>query len=494
MKLFEPLSLGPVTLASRVVLPAMVTRLSGEDGHVNQDILSRYARFAVGEPGLIVVEAMGISQAKSGPLLRISDDQFLPGLERLAACVHKTAGVRVVPQIIHFLKIARSGWRQTIADLTVPEIAEIIRQFAAAAVRARVAGFDGVELHMAHAYTMSSFLSRKNRRKDEYGGSLANRLRAPTQALLAVRQAVGRDFLVGVRFDGEECITDGYSLHDAQRIAVQLGRSGADYVSISAGGKFEDAIHKPGQPLYPYTGYSGDRCMPGKAYPDGFNLYLAAGIRQALQAHGLAQVRVIGSGKIWDPDHAERIVAEQVDLVGMARQLLADPDWPRKVKSGRRDTIVWCEYGNVCKALDENFQKVRCTLWPKEALHAPESLLPAAAPPPRWPEGGAGLVAELGRGRVRLSWQRALAAAPRPGSAGDPAELYGYELLRGEGERRAAELGHYASVRAATPAFLDSDILSGQTYTYAVQAYDRRGVRGPLSEPLTLRLPEVAVD
>lgn len=186
----------------------------------------------------------------------------------------------VVPQIIHFLKIARSGWRQTIADLTTAQIRDLIKQFAGAAARARRAGFDGVELHMAHAYTLSSFLSRRNRRRDEYGGSLDNRLRAPTQALVAVRQAVGRDFLVGVRFDGEECITHGYSLRDAQQTAVQLGRSGADYVSVSAGGKFEDAVHKPGEPLYPYTGYSGDRCMPGKAYPDGFNLYLAAGTRR----------------------------------------------------------------------------------------------------------------------------------------------------------------------------------------------------------------------
>jgi 2,4-dienoyl-CoA reductase-like NADH-dependent reductase (Old Yellow Enzyme family) len=484
MTLFEPLTVGPVTLRNRIVLPAMVTRLSGEDGHVNPDIVDRYVRFAKGEPGLIVVEAMGISQAKSGPLLRIGGDEFLPGLRHLAQRVHDTAPVLVVPQIIHFLKLARSGWRQTIADLTPEQIRDLVSQFAAAAVRARRAGFDGVELHMAHAYTLSSFLSRRNRRRDQYGGSLANRLRVPSEALLAVRRAVGRDFLVGVRFDGEECITDGYSLPDAQQIAVQLGRSGADYVSVSAGGKFEDAVHKPGEPLYPYTGYSGDRCMPGKAYPDGYNLYLPTGIRQALHAHGLASVRVVGTGKIWAPDHAEQLVREQVDLVGMARQLLADPDWPAKVRRGRRDTVVFCEYGNVCKALDENFQRVRCTLWPKDALHAPESLLPPTAEPPQWPAAGPGLVAECGRGRVRLSWQRAVI-----GRTADPGELYGYELLRGQGECAVPDLPHYASVRGTTPAFLDTDLLSGQTYTYAVQAYDRRGVRGPRSAPLRLTLP-----
>src|SRR5688500_10297090 len=126
MKLFTPLPVGPVTLRNRIVLPAMVTRLSGEDGYVNQDIEERYVRFAQGEPGLIVVEAMGISTSRSGPLLRIGGDEFLPGLRRLASRIHDTAQVKVVPQIIHFLKISRSGWRQTIHDLTQAEIRAIV--------------------------------------------------------------------------------------------------------------------------------------------------------------------------------------------------------------------------------------------------------------------------------------------------------------------------------------------------------------------------------
>jgi len=481
LKLFEPIVVGPVTLPNRVVLPAMVTRLSGEDGHVNQDILDRYVRFAKGEPGLIVVEAMGISQSKSGPLLRISGDEYLPGLCRLSARIHETSATKVVPQIIHFLKIARSGWRQTIADLSSGDIREIVSLFAQAAARAKAAGFDGVELHMAHAYTLASFLSRRNRRRDEWGGSLENRLRAPTQVLRAVRAAVGDDFLIGIRFDGEECITDGYSLRDAQQIALRFAAEGAHYVSISAGGKFEDAVKKPGVPLYPYTGYSGDRCMPGKLYPDGYNLYLSEGIKQALCAHGYINVRVVGTGKIWRPEHAESLVQEgRIDLVGMARQLLADPDWPRKVRDGHADAVVYCEYGNVCKALDENFQRVRCTLWPKDALHAPETSRPWDVPPPAWPEGGAGLRAHHERGRIRLEWQRAVGA---------DAELYGYEVFRAEGEAAAETLPHHAMVRAATPTFLDGEVLSGQRYTYAIAAYDRRGVRGPRSAALTLTIP-----
>jgi 2,4-dienoyl-CoA reductase-like NADH-dependent reductase (Old Yellow Enzyme family) len=168
-RLFAPLTLNGLELPNRIVLTAMVTRLSGEDGFVNQDIRDRYLRFARGEPGLIVLEAMSVHGGKSGPLLRISDDTYLPGLADLARAIHDSSPCKVVPQIIHFLKVARSGWRQKIADLSQEEIRAIVAQYGDAAERARRGGFDGVELHMAHAYTLSSFLSRKNQRTDGYG-------------------------------------------------------------------------------------------------------------------------------------------------------------------------------------------------------------------------------------------------------------------------------------------------------------------------------------
>ena len=166
MKLLEPLDINGMVLPNRIAVPAMVTRLSGEDGYVNDDIIDRYRRYAEGEVGLIVVEAMAIHGSKSGPLLRISDDSFVPGHRRLAEAVHGASDSKVVPQIIHFMKVARSGWRQKIEDLSVEQIEAIIADFGAAAARTREAGYDGVELHSAHAYTLSSFLSRRNSRKD----------------------------------------------------------------------------------------------------------------------------------------------------------------------------------------------------------------------------------------------------------------------------------------------------------------------------------------
>src|SRR5690606_18708827 len=130
----------------------------------------------------------------------------------------------------------------------------------------------------------------------------------------------------GVRFDGEECIKGGYTVADSQLIAWRLVQAGVDYVSISAGGKFEDAIKREGEPLYPYTGYSGDRCMPGKSWPDAANRYLPAGIKSFLRERG-SDAPVVATGKINTPELAEEMLgAGDADLIGMARPLLADPD------------------------------------------------------------------------------------------------------------------------------------------------------------------------
>ncbi len=429
--LFQPLAIRGLTLPNRIVLTAMVTRLSGEDGHVSQDVIDRYTRFARGEAGLIVVEATAVHDAKSGPLLRLGSDTFIAGHRQLVQQVHDAGPSRVALQIIHFLKIARSGWRQTVDMLSSTEIRAVVDDYAAAAARAREAGYDAVELHMAHAYTLSSFLSRLNRRRDAYGGrSLESRLRLPTEVALAVRKAVGDDYPVGVRFDGEECIKGGYGLAEAKYMGLRLAQAGCDYLSLSAGGKFEDAVPKAGEPLYPYTGYSGDRTMPAAQYQDGPNVYLAAGIKDFLNAQGIT-TPVVTTGKIPTPRLAEAILqAGQADLVGFARALLADPDWPRKARLDQEDRIVRCVYGNVCKALDERFRTVRCVLWPKERLHAPDAPAGGDTEPPTWPEG-AELRAELRPGgQLRLTWR----------AAHDPQGVYGYEIFRATNEGPAAHL------------------------------------------------------
>lgn len=474
--LFAPFRINQVDLPNRLVLPAMVTRLSGEDGLVNDDIRARYTRFSRGEVGLIVVEAMAVHGAKSGPLLRISSDEYKPGLADLARRVHDAGPSKVVPQIIHFLKISRSGWRQTVDMLSREELDGIVEAYGAAAVRARECGYDGVELHMAHAYTMSSFLSRLNPRKDDYGGSLANRLRLPLRVVAKVRERVGRDFMVGVRFLGEECIRNGYTVVDAGPIAVALAGAaggGVDYISLSAGGKFEDARVIEGEPLYPYTGYSGDRCMPGNAYPDGANLYIPEAVRGYLRKAGF-ETPVVAVGKIGSLELAERVVQrEQGDLVGMARALLADPDLPRKWRTGREETVVRCIYGNVCKQLDENFRRVDCTLWPKKSGQAPTS---DDTTPPEWPESGPGMRADYKDGRVLLRWQ----------AATDNEAMYGYQIFRAE---RGGILVHHASVRALSTRYEDLRVIAGCHYKYALRPYDLAGNRGPMTDSIEIQVP-----
>lgn len=471
--LFTPIQIKTMRLPNRIILTAMVTRLSGEDGFVNQDITDRYVRFARGEPGLIVLEAMAVHGSKSGPLLRISDDQFIPGLRDLARQIHDVSPSKVVPQIIHFLKIARSGWRQKVTDLSRAEMRAIVEAYGSAAGRAVVAGYDGVELHMAHAYTLSSFLSRHNSRPDEYGGkSLENRMRLMTEVIGRVRQEVGDEFPLGVRFDGEECIKGGYSLEESKLIALRMAQLGVDYISISAGGKFEDAIKKPNEPLYPYTGYSGDRTMPGASYPDGYNVYLAEGIKAFINGRGY-HTPVVTTGKIPTFAVAESLLrAHRADLIGMARTLLADPDWPRKVRDGREDAVVRCVYGNLCKALDENFKRVVCgSLWPKGALQAPYS---TDTIPPAWPTNG-NLQAVEAEGRVRVTWEPAV----------DNEDVYGYEIAR------AIDRGPFeflTNVKSTQRTFFDHTAVGGFIYAYRVRAYDLAGNRSAPSNVATLAL------
>jgi dimethylglycine catabolism A len=467
--LFTPLRVGPFEVVNRFAVPAMVTRLSGDDGYVNDDIVERYQRFAEGGAGLIVVEATSVHGGRSGPLLKASSDEFIPGLSRLAAAVHDNGPGKLMLQIIHFLKVARSGWRQTVGDLSVDDLEALPGLFASAAMRAEQAGFDGVELHMAHAYTLSSMLSRMNRRRDHYGRTLENRLRLPTMVFDAVRTAVSPTFAVAVRFDAEECIRHGYSVAESAQFAVRFADHGAAYISLSAGGKFEDAQHREGKPLYPYTGYSGDRCMPGDTYPDAANIWMADAVRAELRRRGHS-TPVLGSGKIGTVQLADDVLERGAcDLVGMARALLADPFLPVKAGRGQHDEIVRCIYCNVCKSLDENFKTVVCYLWPKGSMQAPRPTDQARADV-HW-RAGAAVAVVVEPGAVRLRW---------PGCTGP---VSGYDILRSEDD---APFTRFMS--CTREAQLDDLVVAGRRYRYRVVPYDAAGRRGTPSEVVDVEL------
>jgi 2,4-dienoyl-CoA reductase-like NADH-dependent reductase (Old Yellow Enzyme family) len=272
--------------------------------------------------------------------------------------------------------------------MQLPHIAELPQVlpglFADAAARAKAAGFDGVELHFAHAYTMASFLSALNTRPDGYGGARENRVRLPREVIAAVDQRLRddgkRELVLGCRYLGDDVVTGGNRPADAEWFGVELARAGLDFLSISKGGKFEDAKPpKVGWSAYPYTGRSGYECMPtiysDERGPFARNVSLSGTIRAAVRAAGL-NTPIIGAGGLCEFAQAEAVLARgEADLVASARQSLADPDWFQKIRLGRGDEIRRCEFTNYCEALDQQHKQVTCKLWDREELDAPDVTL-----------------------------------------------------------------------------------------------------------------------
>lgn len=436
---FQPVQLGPLTARHRTWVPAMVPWRAGDDGSMTQAVLDWYGRFARGRPGVLVVEATGIRDIPSGPLLRIGHDRFVDGLRALVEVVRRESEgqTRLLIQLIDFLAIRRRpekgkflgrflavtdahrrwlaerglapegadddavrnalaarstdelrevltereyrdlayGYRETVNDEHLPHVAELPRVlpglFADAADRARLAGFDGVELHYAHAYTMASFLSRTNARTDGFGGSREGRVRLPVEVLRAVQQRVGEDYCVGLRMLGDEVIEGGSRIDDAVFYARALGAAGAHFVSVSKGGRFEDARQpNVGEAAYPYTGPSGKECMPpvfsDERGPFGRNVPLAAAIRRGLRDDGI-EAPVVAAGGICTFPQAEGVLERgEADIVAAARQTLADPDWFEKVRTGRGAEVRRCLFTNYCEGLDQKHKEVTCQLWDRE--------------------------------------------------------------------------------------------------------------------------------
>lgn len=449
--LYAPLRLASgLELAARTWVPAMVPWRATEDGFVTPEVLAWYERFAEGEPAVIVIEATGIRDVASGPLLRIGDDRFVPGLRELAKRVRVASGGRtkLFVQLIDFLRVRRRpnrdrylgsflqidaahrdalarfteddamlvapheqlrevmlrlgdeelreilsprehralthGDRELVTDTDLPHVAELPRVlpglFSAAAARAKHAGFDGVELHFAHAYTMASFLSPTNTREDGYGGSLENRLRLPLAVYEAVRSAVGVNFTVGARFLSREIIDGGLDEREAARIAIAFARAGMDFLSLSTGGKFDDAKQpKVGDAVYPYTGPSGFECMPPALSdargPHARQLATQGPIRRAVRVAGF-ETPVVVAGGISTFDQAEDALQRgDADLIAAARQSLADPDWWKKLREGASESIRRCVYSNYCEGLDQKHRAVTCKLWDRDALDEPGASL-----------------------------------------------------------------------------------------------------------------------
>ncbi|MHB0938618.1 MAG: FAD-dependent oxidoreductase [Armatimonadota bacterium] len=359
--LFSPGKIGRMTVKNRLFMAPMVRNYATKDGLVTPRYLAHIARIARGGVGGMILEAAYISQNGKGfaNQLGIHTDDCMPGLRELARAAHEH-GVVIGPQLYH-------GGRQTASAVTgkpivapsaipdptinevplalsVEEIRTLVTAYALAAVRAKEAGCDFVEIHGAHGYLITQFLSPfSNARDDQYGGSQDNRMRFLVEVVEAVRQAVGPEFPVTVRLSGEEQVPMGLTIEDTMHIAKRLESLRVDAVHISAGN---------------YASYERGYMIQPMAIPDGPLIPLAERVKQELR------IPVIAVGKIRTPELAEEVIhSGKADFVALGRLLLADPDWPVKAQEDRSeqiDTCIACNQGCISR-LFENLD-VWCTV------------------------------------------------------------------------------------------------------------------------------------
>ncbi len=363
-RLQEPAQLGGLSLKNRTVMPAMGTGYGSLEGEATDRLLAYMARRARGGVGLIVTEVLAVHPAGRGfpGELGIFHDGFAPGLERLTEVVHEAgaavaaqlhhAGRETFPQVIGEQPVAPSpiGSRALGSqprELSREEIADLVGCYAAAAVRAREAGFDAVEVHGAHGYLVNQFISPySNLREDEYGGDGPGRMRFAREIVRAIKSEAGSSFPVIFRLSSSELVRGGYDIDYLLPLLGPLAAEGVDAFHVSCG-----VYDSPGNPT-----------CPGMHHPAGLNLERAAAIREA------TGIPVIVAGKMHDPALAERAVEfGQVDAVAFGRQHLADPDFLGKAWEGRAGDIracLSCNQGCIDR-ITFQFKAITCSINPE---------------------------------------------------------------------------------------------------------------------------------
>ncbi len=466
--LFSPIRINGMTLKNRAVMPPMGTGYGNADGTVSDRLIQYLARRARGGTGLIITEVCAVDLRGKAFLNEIGawSDTFIPGLTRLTEAIHGEGG-KIALQLHHAGREtfeAAAGGKpeapspipsvvlgQPCEEMSVARIAFMIEAFAQAAIRAKMAGFDAVEIHGAHGYLLNQFLSPfSNQRTDEYGGSEENRSRFILLTVAAVRKAVGSDFPVIIRVSADELIRGGYDLEFMKRLAPQLVEAGCDAIHASVG-------------VYSTPGNLSIASMDTEA---GFNLFRARAIKETVN------IPVIGVGRINDPELAERAIAEgNADLISFGRQHLTDPDFIRKAEAGRFKEIrrcVACNQGCI-ERLTFEMKSATCTFNPecgKEYKGTPT------------PVEGAKRLWVIGAGPAGLS--AALAAAGR----GYEVEIFEKEAVPGGQVQSASRPPHKESYLE----WVDWSIRQLETYRVKIH-FDREMT----AERLVERKPDALI-
>lgn len=366
-RLFTPGRIGSLEIPNRIVKAPTSTGMSNMDGTVSERLFRHYRNIAKGGVGLLIVEYAYVDDIASKSAhcqLGISSNEHISGLAWLAEMI-KNEGARAGIQIEHCGRQKFLGTRpiksasavpwpklkEIVGDgaipdvLTVEEIKEIVAAFGNAAVRAVLAGFDLIEIHGAHGYLLTNFLSpHTNKRSDEYGGSLENRMRLLVEIVRDIRAKIGADFPLTIRLSGTDYEPDGFGIDETILVAKVLERLGLDAIHAS-GGDHHMMIHQ----------------VSPMGIPRGNNVFAAEALKKNLA------IPVIASGSITLPDFAEQILVDgRGDFIGLARPLWADPEWPNKARAGKLSEIRPCIRCNV-GCLDRGFFKFRsvsCTVNP----------------------------------------------------------------------------------------------------------------------------------
>jgi 2,4-dienoyl-CoA reductase-like NADH-dependent reductase (Old Yellow Enzyme family)/thioredoxin reductase len=362
--LLSPIRIRKLEIPNRAVMPPMGTALAERGGMVSEALLAYMRRMAAGGVGLLISEITAVHPTAAVTPNEVGswDDRFIPGLKKLAEVMH-SGGSKAALQLHHTgresLYQIKKGqalgpsaapslvYGQAAKEMTLEQIQEIIAAFGAAAGRAQEAGFDAVEIHGAHGYLLTQFLSAiSNHRTDEYGGSFANRARFTIEVVREIRKRVGPDFPVLLRISAEEFIKGGYMVEDVLTIMPDLMAAGMDVLHASLG------TH--GSP-------AGITSAPPE-YEPGFNVWRAEKIKERFK------IPVIAVGRFNDPRQADEVIAAgRADMVSFGRQQLCDPDYLLKARTGRFDEIrkcIACNQGCIEREMYEG-KSVRCAINPE---------------------------------------------------------------------------------------------------------------------------------
>jgi 2,4-dienoyl-CoA reductase-like NADH-dependent reductase (Old Yellow Enzyme family)/thioredoxin reductase len=373
-RLFEPINLGPLLLKNRLVMTAMSTSFAGSNGEVTERLTEYYATRAAGGVGLVTAEEAyfhpQLPHIKNA--LGIYSNRLIPGLRTFTRRIHDEGALVSLQIGLHFRQQLNAFPRYVASakapdagpeckELTKEEIAHLVKLFVEAAVRTRDANFDAVEIHACHGCLISEFLSPYwNRRTDDYGGDRGGRFRFALEILTGIRARLGSDFPVIYRISGSEFHADGFSARDSVALSRALTEGGVTAISVSGG-----------------LGHVNHIAIAPTHVPRGLLLPLAKDIKEAVR------VPVIVANSLTPALAEEAISSDQADLVGLGRPLIADPQWPRKMQTGRAREIrgcIRCNQGCFGGLRDPGARGVTCLYNPQAGLELERPVLPAATP------------------------------------------------------------------------------------------------------------------